>query len=90
MKNIYIRFISLIIIIFSGCFLNAQVIQINQTFSGDTVFAPFSGSIPVYYRVYALFYSHRKPGIFVLRSLLFSRRYSKSDNVETSAHVGKI
>jgi len=48
MKNIYVKFISLIIILFSGCILNAQVIQINQTFSGDTVFTPFSGSTPVY------------------------------------------
>lgn len=48
MKVIYFVFISLIIMLFIGLSTNAQVIQINQTFSADTVFAPFSGSTPVY------------------------------------------
>ena len=28
--------------------LNAQVIQINQSFSSDTLLTPFTGSVPVY------------------------------------------
>jgi hypothetical protein len=41
-------FITLITVLFSVSFLNAQEIQINQSFSCDTVFRPFSGSTPVY------------------------------------------
>jgi len=48
MRTFIYSFIALIICILGVNSLSAQVIQINQTFSRDTVITPFSGSVPVY------------------------------------------
>jgi len=40
--------LALIMVFFSVTFGHAQVIPINQTFSSDTIFIPFTGSTPVY------------------------------------------
>jgi len=48
MKSFIHSFIALIITFFSVFSLNAQVVQINQSFSSDTILTPFSGSTPVY------------------------------------------
>ena len=41
-------FICAFLFLFSALTLNAQLIPIDQTFSNDTVFRPFSGNTPVY------------------------------------------
>lgn len=40
--------IILVLLFFSALTLNAQVIQISQIFSSDTILTPFSGSTSVY------------------------------------------
>ncbi|HNQ59635.1 MAG TPA: hypothetical protein PK028_01115 [Bacteroidales bacterium] len=48
MKALTYSIFVLLISLFSVSSLNAQVVQINQTFSSDSIFTPFSGTAPVY------------------------------------------